>query len=157
MKGVRNIVAAWEEVTTNCTNSSWKKLWPEACHDFRGFEENEAAVANDTVDVATQIGMDEVDINNVQELLQSHRTSLTNEELVELEQQCSPEDNDDSTDDNVPNRNLTTRVFTEGINKIVDVLDLFTENDADFDRSTAVKRDVVVISCYKELLWEKQL
>jgi hypothetical protein len=47
MKGIRNIVAAWEEVTTNCMDSSWKKLWPEACHDFRGFQENEAAVVND--------------------------------------------------------------------------------------------------------------
>jgi hypothetical protein len=79
MKGIRNIVAVWEEVTTNCMNSSWKKLWPQACHDFRRFEENEAAVANDIVELAIQLGMDEVDIGNVQELLQ---TSLTNEELV---------------------------------------------------------------------------
>jgi hypothetical protein len=40
----------------------------------------------------------------------------------------------------------------------MDALDIFTENDADFDRSTAVKRVVVdVISCYKELLREKKL
>jgi hypothetical protein len=83
--------------------------------------------------------MDEVDIDNVQELLQSHQTSLTNEELVELEQHRSTEVDDDSTDDDVPNRNLTTRVLTEGINKIMDVLDLFTENYAGFYRSTAVK------------------
>jgi hypothetical protein len=134
MKGIRNIVAAWEEVTTNFMNSSWNKLWPETCHDFRGFEENEAAVVSDIVELANQLGMDEVDIDNVQELLQSHQTSLTNEELVELEQHCSTEDNDDSTDDDVPNRNLTTRVLTEGISKIMDALDLFTENYADSDQ-----------------------
>jgi hypothetical protein len=40
----------------------------------------------------------------------------------------------------------------------MDVLDLFIESDADFDRSTAVKRVVVdVISCYKELPREKKL
>jgi hypothetical protein len=40
----------------------------------------------------------------------------------------------------------------------MDVLDLFTENDADFDRSTVVKRVIVdAISCYKELLREKKL
>jgi hypothetical protein len=129
MKGNRNIAVAWEKVITNCMDNSWKKLWPEACHDFRGFEENEAAVTNDIVELANQLGMDEVDIDNVQELSQSHQTSLTNEELVELEQHRSTED-DDSTDDDVPNRNLTTRVLTEGINKIMDVLDIFTENDA---------------------------
>jgi hypothetical protein len=99
--------------------------------------------------------MDEVDIDNVQELLQSHQTILTNEELVELVQQRSTEDDDYSTDDDVPNRKLTTRVLTEGINMIMDVLDLVTENDADFDRSTVVKRVVDVISCHKELLREK--
>jgi hypothetical protein len=111
MKSIRNIVAAWEEVTTNCMNSSWKKLWPETCHDFRRFEENEAAVVNDIVELANQLGMDEVDIDNVQELVQSHQTSPTNEELVELEQNRSTEDDDDSTDGDVPNRNLTTRVL----------------------------------------------
>jgi hypothetical protein len=46
--------------------------------------------------------------------------------------------------------------LTEYINKIIDALDLFTENDTDFDHSTAAKRVAVdVISCYKELLWEK--
>jgi hypothetical protein len=45
------------------------------------------------------------------------------------------------------------RVLTEGINKIMDAPDLFTENDADFDCSTAVKGTVVdAISCYKEML-----
>jgi hypothetical protein len=49
-------------------------------------------------------------------------------------------------------------MLTEGINKIMDAFDLFIENDADFDRSTAVKRVVVdAISCYKELLREKKL
>jgi hypothetical protein len=84
MKGIRNIVAAWEEVTINHMNSSWKKLWPEVCHNFRGFEENEAVVVNDIVEFANQLGMDEVDINNVWELLQSQLTSLTNKELVDL-------------------------------------------------------------------------
>jgi hypothetical protein len=73
MKDIRNIVAAWEKVTTNCMNSSWKKLWPKACHDFGRFEENEAAVTNDIVLLANQLGMDEVDIDNVRELLQSHQ------------------------------------------------------------------------------------
>jgi hypothetical protein len=73
MKGIRNIVAAWEEVTTNCMNSSWKKLWPKVCHDFRGFEENEAAIANDIVELANQLGMDEVDIDNMQKLFQPHQ------------------------------------------------------------------------------------
>jgi hypothetical protein len=83
---------------------------------------------------------------------------LANQPGIVLEQQRSTEASDDSADDDVPNRNLTTRVSTEGINKIMDVLDLLTENDTDFDRSTTVKRVVVdVISCYKELLREQKL
>jgi hypothetical protein len=40
----------------------------------------------------------------------------------------------------------------------MDALDLFTENEADFDCSTAVKRVVVdAISCYKALLREKKI
>jgi hypothetical protein len=39
--------------------------------------------------------MNEVDGDNVQELLQSHKTGLTNEELMELEHQNSADENNE--------------------------------------------------------------
>lgn len=57
----------------------------EACHEFLGFEDAEAAIMSDTVQLAIQTGLEEVDVVSVEKLLHSHGEDLTNEELQELE------------------------------------------------------------------------
>jgi ribosomal protein S13 len=47
--------------------------------------------------------------------------------------------------------------LTDFINKINDAIDIVTENDPNFERSTKVKRGVLDISCYKEMHHEKKL
>jgi hypothetical protein len=102
MKAVRNIKTAWDEVSTSCMKRSWKNIWLDACNDSNNSEENVTPIINDIIHLANQLGMDEVDSGKVQELLQSYETGLTNEELMELEQQNSAvENNEDSTTDNV--------------------------------------------------------
>jgi UV DNA damage repair endonuclease len=65
-------------------------------------EENVTPIVNDIVHLANQLGMDDADDDNVQELLQSCETGLTNAELRELEQQNTAlENSKDSRADNV--------------------------------------------------------
>jgi hypothetical protein len=81
---------------------SWKNVWPDACNDLNNSEENVTLIVNDIVYLTNQLGMDKVDGDNVQELLKSYKTGLTNKELMELEQQNSTvENNEDSTTDDV--------------------------------------------------------
>ncbi|KAK4313720.1 hypothetical protein Pmani_014943 [Petrolisthes manimaculis] len=52
--------------------------------------------------LAQQAGFEEVDGNDVTELLESHNDELTNEDLMELEQARSHEEDDDNQDESVP-------------------------------------------------------
>jgi hypothetical protein len=49
-------------------------------------------------------------------------------------------------------RNLTTGLLTDSMNETSDVMDIITENDPNFERSTEVNRGIHdMISFYKEM------
>lgn len=81
-----NIKEAWEEVIGMCMNSVWQKLWLDICNDLQDFEEVQAKIINDIIQLANQAGLEEADNNNVEEALLSYGESWSNEELQELEQ-----------------------------------------------------------------------
>lgn len=62
--------------------------------------------------------------------------------------------------DPVPNPHFSANLVGTGMDrfrKVSDVVDIVTENDSCFVRSTEVRRDVYHISRYKEILREKKL
>ncbi|MPC99286.1 hypothetical protein E2C01_094691 [Portunus trituberculatus] len=66
-------------------NSAWNKVWSECANDFPGFaEENIGAIRNDRVNLCHRADFNEVD-DDVQDLLESHTESLSNDELIELD------------------------------------------------------------------------
>jgi hypothetical protein len=73
MNATDNIRAAWNEMTPNCMNRVWKKLWPEACNNFVGVEEE--SVIQNIVKLANEAGLEDVYDKDVEELLQSHGES----------------------------------------------------------------------------------
>jgi hypothetical protein len=83
---LRIIEKAWREVSLRTMNSAWKNLWPEcfAAKDFEGFEE--PPVVPDMVYLGKSMGL-EVSEEDVNELVDDHRTELTTEELQHLNQQ----------------------------------------------------------------------
>jgi hypothetical protein len=79
LKDINNIDAAWEEVTSTCTN----KMWPQCVHDFGGFEEV-PKVANKVAAIAQELGLDNIGPDDVTELVENHSQPFTNEELEDL-------------------------------------------------------------------------
>ena len=74
-KAVENIGEAWEDVTNISIKFAWRKVWPDVCHHFTGFEVQES-ITRDIVQLANQAGLTAVDINDVEELLASHGSSF---------------------------------------------------------------------------------
>ena len=74
-------------------NSAWRKLWPGCVleQDFEGFETDalaanveENAIVEEIISLGRSMGL-EVDSEDVEELVQDHRTELTTEELVYIQ------------------------------------------------------------------------
>ncbi|XP_066489716.1 tigger transposable element-derived protein 1-like [Tiliqua scincoides] len=157
MHAIENISMSWKEVTSSCMNGVWCKMWPEACYDFNGFADASSDITRDIVNLANEAGMDEVDAEDVEELLNSHGEELTKEELEEIENQHAAEEEEDEMEGAPPVRNLTTAMLSEGIAKINEILNIWSENDPDWERSSTVKRGVLAdIACYQKMLWERQ-
>jgi hypothetical protein len=55
MNATDNIRAAWNEVTPNCLNGGWKKLWPEASSNLE--EDEEETVIQNIVKLANEAGL----------------------------------------------------------------------------------------------------
>nr|XP_042711711.1 tigger transposable element-derived protein 1-like [Chrysemys picta bellii] len=99
LNGVGNTHAAWKMVTSQCRNGVWHHAWLDAVHSFLGFDAI-PALEQEIVKLAKDVGLAEVE-DDVQELLDSHNEQLTNEELIELDQQWLSEESKADDDDDV--------------------------------------------------------
>ena len=75
-------------------NTVWCKAWPDVIHDFRRFDVI-PGLQQDIVRLAHNVGLEEVDGDNVGELLGSHNEKLAKEYLMELDEQWASEENAD--------------------------------------------------------------
>lgn len=128
---IESIIRTWEEVTLICMNSAWLKEWPDVCHEFTGFEV-EKAITRDIFQLASQVGLDEVDADNVEELLVSHGSSLSNEELQELDEHHAMQEAKDNGDSE-PEKFLNTKTLSDANKMLCDALELVVENDPDME------------------------
>jgi hypothetical protein len=70
MNATGNIRSAWDEVTPNCLNKVWKKLWPKVRRNAEKYEEG--TVIYSIVELAKEAGLEGVNKDDVEEWLQSH-------------------------------------------------------------------------------------
>ena len=128
--------AAGNEVTENCMKGIWKKLWPEAFTDSLISDDNIVhvpAIINNIVKLANEGRMHDVNVEDVEELIESHGEDLTIEELQELaEQHPQNEPEDPTAEPAAPEKILTTEFLSNSITKIEEIMDQFTENDPDW-------------------------
>ncbi|XP_078069697.1 cytosolic 5'-nucleotidase 1A-like [Mustelus asterias] len=86
--GIKNIADSWEEVKTTNMKGVWNKLWPQFAHGFKGFAAEDIAEARQAVvDIGNNQLQLDINEDDVLDLLESHAEELTNEDLMELEQQ----------------------------------------------------------------------
>ncbi|CAM2117596.1 unnamed protein product [Caretta caretta] len=96
---------------------------------------------------------------DVDALLASHSEELTNEDLIELEQQKVAEQEDDvsTVEDTPPRKVLTSKVLAEAFQYLEAAMSLFEEHDPNIEHSASVNRGTSnMYSCYREIFKEKK-
>jgi hypothetical protein len=119
----------------------------------------EESVIQNLIELANEVGLEDVNDNDAEESLQSHGERLSNDKLRELaEQRIQTESEAFDAEEETPVRDLTTEFLSNRITAIMQITDQFIDNDPDWKRSNKAKRGVLYMkSCYQELLHEKIL
>ncbi|XP_030435481.1 tigger transposable element-derived protein 1-like [Gopherus evgoodei] len=154
---IKNIDEARNEVKQLNLNGVWKKLCPDFVSDFQGFTDTVEEVTNAVVEMGKELNLD-IAPEDVDELLASHSEELTNEDLIEWEQQKLAEEEDARTVEETPPRKvLTMEVLAEAFQHLEAATSLFEEYDPNIERSASVNRDIYnTYSCYREIYKEKK-
>ncbi|XP_006173803.2 CENPB DNA-binding domain-containing protein 1 [Camelus ferus] len=156
MDAVDNIAVAWEELRPATMNSVWKKIWPE-CVQFQSVSQtdNIARLRQNIVTLAQNVALGEVLGAAVDQLLCSHEEDLSNEELMQLEQQPAREE--DSEDAAPVLRQLTTTELSAALSHFEAGLQVLTSGSPGDEWTLQVSRAVSdAITCYRELHSEKE-
>ncbi|KAK4311594.1 hypothetical protein Pmani_016911 [Petrolisthes manimaculis] len=138
-KAIDNIDAAWKEVSDNTMNVSWRKLWKDCVTDFTGCPDLKD-VRKDLVRLSHIAGFNEVDEEDIQQLFDSHEEPLSNEDLIQIEQQRTLADQEDNDDE--PKRVLGINELREAFQHIEKGMELLREYDFNPARSAAATQAV---------------
>ncbi|MPC97020.1 hypothetical protein E2C01_092308 [Portunus trituberculatus] len=116
-------------------NLAWNKVWPECAHDFLGF-------AEDDIGAIRRAGLDEVDDDGVQDLLESHTEHLSNDELIEQDK-ASQEAEKEGDKEEEPVRGLDIKTLRECLSGIEKPLETLKKSDPNPARSSKGVQDPV--------------
>ncbi|XP_020844762.1 tigger transposable element-derived protein 1 [Phascolarctos cinereus] len=158
MNAVDNIAEAWDELEPSLMNSAWKKIWPECVHAHDASQtETITQIQQDIVALANDLGFGELLEADVGQLLQSHDEDLSNEELMQLEQERAAEEKEENEDTPPFLRQLTTKELSEAFFHFEEGMQILANNDPNNERKFKVSRGISdVISCYRDLYNEKK-
>ncbi|KAK4328695.1 hypothetical protein Pmani_000891 [Petrolisthes manimaculis] len=110
-------------------NGCWKKLWKECVNDFAGFKVKDTSeVRMDIMRLSHLAGFKEVNEDDIQELLDSHDEPLTNEDLMQLEQERAHNEDDDANKEEETVRGLDVKTLKEVFSSVEHAMDLLKEH-----------------------------
>ncbi|KAF6273391.1 hypothetical protein mRhiFer1_016916 [Rhinolophus ferrumequinum] len=158
LDAVKNIRDSWEEVKIATLTGVWKKLIPTLTDDFEGFKTSVEEVTADVVEIARELEL-EVKPEDVTELLQSHDKSLTNEELLLMNEQRKwfLEMESPPGEDDVKIVEMTTKDLEYYISLVDEAVAGFEKIDSNFERSSTVGKMLSnSIACYREIIHERK-
>lgn len=157
LDGIKTVRDAWDEVKVTNLKGAWNNLIPPSMNSFEGFGETVETIVSDVVGMAQQLEL-QVDAEDVMELLESHDQPLTDDDLLQIDEQRRLFNEEESrAEDMAQPRELTTKELEEGIAKVEDAIAFWERVDPNFERSSKVNRGLEYqIACYKELLRERK-
>jgi DDE superfamily endonuclease len=156
MNAIENIGSSWNEVQQSCLKGCWN------CLLIKTVEEeiiNELPqVITEITEIANDIGFEEVDEGNIQELIESDDHGISNEDLIASLSQIQPEIAEPTLEtEDLTENILTKKCLEHNLGIIQNALEDLSENDPNFERSCAIKRGVMnTLSPYMEILKEKR-
>lgn len=153
MNAVANINLSWNEITERSLKGVWKNIWPDLS---KSEDIGHSVDMDEIVELAKQTGLDEVNVEDVEEIIQETAASLSNDELKELTEQ-EENKNIDSSDFEEEQKELSMAFVKRSLTTITEIMDQFVENDPNFDRSSKARRGVIdALSTYQQLLTERK-
>lgn len=154
---VDNIGKAWDEMKPSTLKAVWKNIWPDIINEDDFQSQNLTEVVENIVSLGNQLGFEDLAESDVTELLKAHGGSLSDEDLLALEQNQLSEEQ--QTENNVEDthQRLTTKRLSQALSCFEEGLRIINENDPVEERSMKVSRGVnEAIDCYKQIYEEKQ-
>lgn len=157
MNAVENIYLSWNEITERSLKGVWKNIWPDLSKsEDIGHSVDMDEIVAEIVELAKQTGLDEVNVEDVEEIVQETAASLSNDELKELTEHKENK-NIDSSDFEEEQNELSMAFVKRSLTTITEIMDQFVENDPNFDRSSKARRGVIdALSTYQQLLTERK-
>ena len=158
---LENINEAWQEVTVSNMRAVWQKIIPHCSNDFGGFEAQVTEAVTEITQLGINLGMSELDNDNVRELLNSHDVDLNDEDLLNLDQQRAYDDDEQGTEEtNEPEtqtKEFTIKEFDAIFRHFETGKQMIMDADPNVERSIQVNRQVEkALSCYRVMHTEKK-
>ncbi|XP_053555977.1 tigger transposable element-derived protein 1-like [Bombina bombina] len=88
---IKTVRDAWNDIKDTTMKRAWKKLCPQLADDSEGVDDFVANATENIVEMARQLEL-EVEPEDVAELLSTHTEPLSNEDLLELEEEREEEE-----------------------------------------------------------------
>ena len=122
-------------------NGVWRHISPECINDFSSFTPTLPQVQQEIIRLARDVGFEEVNKEDVEEVLVSHEEDLTNEELMQLKQQCAALGGKEVEEETMrETRHPTEKKLSVFFRKIHEALDMISEENSDQERSMKASR-----------------
>lgn len=146
------IKEAIRTVKPESVSACWKPLWSACVHNFKGFPVIDSDLKN-IVEVGREMGgegFDDMTEGEVEELIDCHEETLTNEELEELMESSSDEESDDDEQEEPPSWDV--HKLAEFFQAARHLKDLSSKHDPSLERSTKFAHELnFVLTPYKEM------
>jgi hypothetical protein len=147
---ITDIRKAMDAIKPETVNACWRNLWSKCVNDFKGFPTIDNEVRR-IVQVARQVECDGfVDIpeEEMEELIECHRETSTNEELQELIRSSTE-------DEEAANWNL--HKFAKVFQAAKHLNDLISDYDPFMERSLKITRDITdALKPYQEMFEQQK-
>lgn len=156
MDAVDNIAVAWEALRPATMNSVWKEIWPQ-CVQFQSVSQtdNIAQLQVNIVTLARTVAFEEIVEADVDQWLQCHEEALSNEELMQLDQEPAGEAGGEDTAPAL--RQLSTAELAAAFSHFEAGLQVLTSCSHSDEWKLKVSSAINdAINCYRELYNEKK-
>ncbi|XP_032897133.1 major centromere autoantigen B [Amblyraja radiata] len=159
LNATRNIAAAWKDVTQKCMKCVWKKVMKTHVDAFKGFNKDSAVdniIRNKILVLGNQLELD-IDEEDIHELVDIEAEELSNEDLIELEEERRKEAEamEEAVIAEAP-KMFTTKTLAEAFAAISSGVRMLEEMDVNYERFAKTDRQIQdALFCYWEIYNEK--